>query len=114
MADYRALQRHADPGTDGERHWQGDQRVELDGAGGVALQQHLDHVGAVGAEHQHLAVGHVDHPEQAEGDRKAQRCQQQDRTQRQAAESLAEQFAYQQFALDLGQARFGGCAHARV
>jgi hypothetical protein len=37
-------------------------------------------------------VGHVDHAEQAEGDRQAQGCQQQDRTQ-QAAERLAEDLA---------------------
>ncbi|MNP54549.1 hypothetical protein D3C76_1491140 [compost metagenome] len=59
-------------------------------------------------------MGHVDHPEQAEGDGQAERGQQQDRAQRQATEGLAEQFADQQLALDLGQAGFGRGAYGRV
>ncbi len=59
-------------------------------------------------------MGHVDHPEQAEGDRQAERGQQQDAPQAQAAEGLAEQFAEQQLALDLRQAGFGGLAHGGV
>ena len=57
-------------------------------------------------------MGHVDHPEQAVGDRQAERREQQDRAQRQATEGLAEQVADQQPALDLGQAGGGGDAHA--
>lgn len=59
-------------------------------------------------------MGHVDHPEQAEGDRQAQCRQQQDRAQRQAAEGLAEQLSDQQLALYLGQAGFGGGAHGGI
>ncbi len=59
-------------------------------------------------------MGHVDHPEQAEGDRQAEGGEQQDRAQRQAAESLAEQFADQELALDLRQAGLGGLAHVGV
>ncbi|MCY1362423.1 hypothetical protein D9M69_491380 [compost metagenome] len=59
-------------------------------------------------------MGHVDHPEQAEGDRQAERGEQQDRAEAHAAERLAEQVAEQQAALDLGQAGFGGGAHRGV
>ncbi len=59
-------------------------------------------------------MGHVDHPEQAEGDRQAEGGEQQDRAQRQAAESLAEQLADQELALDLSQAGLGGLAHIGV
>ena len=112
--NYRALQGHADGRSDEEGHRQRHQRVERQGFRGETLEQHLHHIGGVGPEHQHLAVGHVDNPEQAEGDGQTQRRQQQDRTQRQAAKGLAEQFTDQQFAFDLGQAGFGGGAHRRV
>ncbi|MNE15807.1 hypothetical protein D3C80_1087280 [compost metagenome] len=107
VANHRALQQHADAGRDEERHRQRHQWVERQRLGGQALQQGLHHVGGIGTEHQHLAMGHVDHPEQAESDGQAQRGQQQDRPQRHAAESLTEQLTHQQLALDLGQAGFG-------
>ncbi len=59
-------------------------------------------------------MGHVDHPEQAEGDRQAEGGEQQDRAQRQTAEGLAEQFANQELALDLGEAGFSGLAYGCV
>ncbi|MNC67313.1 hypothetical protein D3C75_1177960 [compost metagenome] len=76
MANHRTLQRHADPGGDEKRHGQSDQRVELDGIRGEALEQYLRHVRGVGAQHQHLAVGHVDHAQQAERDGQSQGGQQ--------------------------------------
>lgn len=97
-----------------KRHRQRDQRVELDGLGHIALHHQLHHIGGVGAEHQHLAVSHVDHAEQAEGDRQAQSRQQQDRAQGHAAERLAEDFTHHQFAFDLGQAGFSGGVHGGV
>ncbi|MCY1418313.1 hypothetical protein D9M71_338680 [compost metagenome] len=114
MANHRAFQQHADACRDEERHRQCHQRVERQCFGGQSLKQGLHHVGGIGAKHQHLAMGHVDHPKQAEGDGQAQCGQKQDRTQRHAAEGLAQQLAHQQFALDLGQAGFGGGAHTRV
>ncbi|MNZ90696.1 hypothetical protein D3C78_1096650 [compost metagenome] len=114
MADHRALQGHADGGGDQESDRQGGQRVEVEVAGGELLEGALHQPGGVGAEHQHLAVGHVDHPEQAEGDGQAEGGEQQDGTERQAAEGLAEQFADQQATLDLAQAGLRGLAHHGV
>ncbi|MNV49420.1 hypothetical protein D3C71_1413740 [compost metagenome] len=59
-------------------------------------------------------MSHVDHTEQAEGDRKAQCREQQDRTEGHPAKRLAQHLADQQFALDLGEAGFSGGAHHRV
>ncbi|MNP73049.1 hypothetical protein D3C76_1697090 [compost metagenome] len=59
-------------------------------------------------------MGHVDHAEQAEGDRQSQGGEQQDRAQGHATEGLAKEFANEQFAFDLGEAGFGGGAHIRV
>jgi hypothetical protein len=59
-------------------------------------------------------VGHVDHAEEAEGDRQPQGREQQDRAQGHAAEGLAEDFAKHQFAFDLGQAGFGGGVHGGI
>src|SRR5450830_765315 len=114
VTNHRAFQGHADGGGDEKRHRQRDQRVELDGLRHVALHQQLHHVGGVGAEHQHLAVGHVDHAQQAERDRQAQGREQQDRTEGHAAEGLAEDLAQHQFAFDLGQAGLGGGMHRSV
>lgn len=97
-----------------KRHWQRNQRVELDGGGHVALHHQLHHVSRVRPEHQHLAVGHIDHAEQAEGDCQAQGREQQDRTQRHAAEGLAEDLAEHQFAFDLRQAGLGSGVHGGV
>ncbi len=114
MANHRALQRHANGGGDEKRHRQRDQWIELDGLRRVTLKHQLHDIGRVGAEHEHLAVSHVDHPEQAEGDRQTEGGEQQNRAQRHAAEGLAEHFADQQFALDLREAGFGGGAHAGI
>ena len=114
MTNHRAFQRHANGGSNEKRYRQGNQRIELDGLRGEALEHQLHHVRRVSAKHQHLAVGHVDHPEQAEGDRQPEGRQQQNRTEGHATESLAEHFADQQFAFDLGQAGFGGGVHTGV
>ncbi|MCY1416423.1 hypothetical protein D9M71_319290 [compost metagenome] len=59
-------------------------------------------------------MGHVDHAEQAEGDRQTECGEQQYRAQRHTAECLAEHLAYQQLAFDLGEAGLGGGAYAGV
>ena len=114
VTNHRALQGHADDGGHAECHRQCHQWVQRQGLGGVALEQDLHHVGGIGAEHQHLAVGHVDHPEQAEGDGQAKRGEQQDRAQAHAAEGLTEQLADQQLALDLRQAGLRCSAYRSV
>jgi hypothetical protein len=114
VTNHRALQRHADCGRDKKRHRQRDQRVELNRLWRIALEHQLHHIRRVGAEHQHLAVGHVDHPEQTEGDGQTEGRQQQNRTEGHAAEGLTEDLADQQFAFDLSQAGFGGGAHVGI
>ncbi|VVM90085.1 hypothetical protein PS624_02766 [Pseudomonas fluorescens] len=114
VANHRALQRHADRRCDEERHRQRDQRVELNRLWCVALEHQLHHVRRVGTEHQHLAVGHVDHAEQAERDRQTECRQQQNRTEGHAAEGLTEDLADQQFAFDLSKAGFGCGAYVGV
>ncbi|MNI39852.1 hypothetical protein D3C73_940430 [compost metagenome] len=114
MTNHRALQRHADGRGDEKSHRQRNQRIELDGLGREAQKQQLHDIGRVRAQHQHLAVRHVDHPEQAEGDCQAECGEQQNGAQGHAAEGLAEHLADQQFAFDLRQAGLGGSAHRRV
>ena len=50
------------------------------------FEGHLDRVGRVRPNHQHLPVGHVDDPKQSEGDRQAQSGQEQDAAQAQTME----------------------------
>lgn len=114
VADHRALKQHADPGGDGERHRQRRQRVERQPLRRKLLKQPLHQVGGIGAEHQHFAVRHIDDAEQAVGDRQPERRQQQDRTERQAAERLAEQIADHQAVLHLLQAALRLGAHRGV
>ncbi|MNN00384.1 hypothetical protein D3C81_1129720 [compost metagenome] len=114
MANHRTLQRHADGRGHEKRHRQRNQRIELDGLRCVALEHQLHDIGRVGAEHQHLAVGHVDHAEQAEGDRQPQCREQQNRAQRHATEGLPQELADQQFAFDLSQAGFGCRAYTGI
>ncbi|MNN08232.1 hypothetical protein D3C81_1210820 [compost metagenome] len=59
-------------------------------------------------------MGHVDHTEQAEGDRQTQCREQQNRAQGHTAECLAEHLADQQFAFDLSEAGFGRSAYGDI
>ena len=59
-----------------ERHRQRDEQGPLEMLG----HELLYHVGGVGAEHDHLAVGHVDDTHDAEGDGKSDGGEQQHRT----------------------------------
>ena len=59
-------------------------------------------------------MGHVNHPQQAVGDRQPQRGQQQHRSQRQPHKGLAQQIAEQQTMFDLLQAIAGRLAHRRI
>ncbi len=53
------------------------------------VHDRLHGVGRVRAEHQHLAVGHVDDAQEAEGDGQAERREQQHAGQRQAVQQIA-------------------------
>ncbi|MNP27588.1 hypothetical protein D3C76_1205080 [compost metagenome] len=114
MADHRALQRHAYASGERERHRQRHQRVEGEPLRGKLCHRLLHHPGGVGAKHQHLAVGHIDHSQQAVGDRQSERGQQQNGAQRQAHKRLAQQVADGLTVLDLAQAFCGGFPHPGV
>jgi hypothetical protein len=92
-ADHAALQRrtHQRRGHEGHRHR--SQQIPVKRAGQVLLEHALHHIGGVGANHHQLAVGHVDHAHQPVGDGQAQRHQQQDGAQADAAEHGAQAVA---------------------
>ena len=77
-------------------------------------QRLLNQPAAVGANHQHFAVGHVDDPQQSVGDRQAERGEQQDRAEGEAHKRLSEQIAQQQAVLDFAQALLRRRADRRV
>ena len=102
-ADHAALQQHAHQrrGHEGHRHRR--QQVPVKGTGQVALKQALHHVGGVGANHHQLAVRHVDDAHQTVGDGQAQRHQQQDAAEADAAEHRAQLVAPGQPGFHLAQ-----------
>ena len=67
----------------------------------------LHDVRRVGADHDQLAVRHVDDAHQAIGDRKAERGQQQDRPQRDTAEHATHHFAGGEALLDRAERSLG-------
>ena len=114
MADHGAFQRHTNTAGDQECHRQRNQRIEGQPLRSQLRQRLLHQPAAVGANHQHLTVGHIDHPEQTVGDGQTERGEQQDRTEGEAHKSLAEKIAQQQTVLDFTQALLGRRANRRV
>ena len=114
MADHGAFQRHTNTTGDQECHRQRNQRIEGQPLRSQLGQRLLHQPAAVGANHQHLTVGHIDHPQQTVGDGQAERGEQQDRAEGQAHKSLAEKIAQQQAMLDFAQALLGRRANRRV
>ena len=62
-----------------------------DGGNEAGAEDVLDDIAGIGADGDHLAVRHVDHPHQAEGDRQPERHDEQDRAQADAVEDRAEE-----------------------
>ena len=83
-ADDAALDQDADRAGDQEGQRHRDQQRVVEQAGIAGADDLLHHEGGVGADHHHLAMGHVDDAHDAEGDGKADRGQQQHRAERQA------------------------------
>ena len=76
--------------ADHERRRHRREQVEVEPAPARSVWNSAEHdVGRVGAEHQHLAVGHVDHAHQAERDREPERREQQHAAEAQAVEEVA-------------------------
>ena len=78
------------------------------------MHDRLHGVGRVGAQHQHLAVGHVDDAQEAEGDRQAERREQQHAGQRQAVQQIADEADHALVLTMASRARAGRGADARV
>src|SRR5690606_2221386 len=83
-----AVEKTYDAALDGDAHQPGDQEGRGDGDQQAPLdevgKQDLDSPGGIGAEHDQLAVGHVDHAHDAEGNGQADGRQQQDGAQARA------------------------------
>src|SRR5690606_40738088 len=86
-----AVEKTYDAALDGDAHQSGDEKGRGDGDQQAPLdevgKQDLDSPGGIGAEHDQLAVGHVDHAHDAEGNGQADGRQQQDGTQAQDRKS---------------------------
>ncbi len=106
-ADDAALERHADQRSRGRRRPAppppGTSRTA---PGSVAAEQVLDHVGRVGADHDQLAVRHVDDAHQPVGDGEPQRSEQQHAAEAHAAEDAPDHLAGGEAAVDRVQRHF--------
>ncbi len=114
MANDQPLQRHPHRGGNEKGHRQGNDGIEGQPLRGETGKEILHQPGGVCPQHQHLAVGHVDHPQQAVGNGQAKGGQQQDRSQRQSAKGLPQPVTPAQALLDLLQAVCSGGAHAGI
>jgi hypothetical protein len=101
-ADHRALEEHADRAGDQEGGRNGGEQVPVEEAG--PAEKILHDIGRVRADHDQLAVRHVDHAHQAVSDGEAERGEQQDRAERGAGEREAEPLAPGEARLDRAQA----------
>ncbi len=93
---------------------QREDRVPVEDARRELAHQRLRDVGAIGADHDHLAVRHVDDAQQAVGDRKPHRCQHQDAAEREAGEDPAEVFVDGQPTLHSCHCKLRRFAHPRI
>ena len=108
-ADDAPLQNDAHQGGKEESHRQGDDQIEVDPGGRhPGAKGFLDHIGGVAAQHDHLAMGHIDDPHDAESDGKTDGGQQQDAAQGQALEQIGGKADGGQFVVDGGQHLLGG------
>ena len=102
-ADHDALEHHARPRRRRRTPPAPRTQVPVEGARQVRAEQVLHDVGRVRADHDQLAVRHVDDAHQAVGDREPERGEQQDRAERDAGEGEAEPLAPREPALDLAR-----------
>ena len=86
-------------GGEGGRHRR--REVPVERAGKLRAEEVLHDVGRVGADHDQLAVRHVDDAHEAVGDREPERREQQDRAQAHAREERGPRAARARAALDL-------------
>ena len=93
---------------EGQRHR--DQQRIVEQAGIAGADHLLHHEGGVGADHHHLAMGHVDDAHHAEGDGKPDRGEQQHRAERQAVPGVLHRRPQREIALDRGDRAGRGLA----
>ena len=111
-----AVEEADDAAFDGDADGAGDEEGERNGDGERPVEQPrragadhlLDDEGRVGAEHDHLAMGHVDDAHHAEGDGKADGGQQQDRAEGDAVPDVLRRVPESEFAVDGGKRGGGG------
>ena len=114
MFDDGALQHEAERGGHEKRGGHGGHEIEVERAGQEALEERLHHVGGVSANHQKLAVRHVDHADQSVRDRQSEGGEQQHAAERQPGEHRAEELAATLCRRQLRQCNVGGAAHGGV
>ena len=102
-ADHRALQRDTNCRGDDEGGWQSHDQIGVNCAGQEFPEQELTHIGGVRANHQQFAVRHVDDAHQAEGNRQAERRQQQHTAERDAVKQIADKLSTLQPTVDFAQ-----------
>jgi len=110
-ADDAAFDHDADEARDDERRrHRDDERVfeqpRIGHVGGA--RQFLDHEGHIGADHHHLAMGHVDDAHDAERDGEPDGGEQQHRAEREAEPGVLRQVPYGEFVGDGGDRALGG------
>ena len=74
----------------------------------------LHDIGRIGAEHHHFAMRHIDDAHDAEGDRKADRRQKQNRRRRKPVPEVLRHAPHGEAGMDRGESRCGGALHRRV
>ena len=114
MTNNGTLKHHPDAGGYNKRHRQRNDRVERQPLWGEPGHHLLNHPGGIRAQHQHLPVGHVNHPQQAVGNCQPQRGEQQYRPQRESHKRLTKQIAPHQAMLNQFQTFGSGGTHASI
>jgi len=110
-----ALEQDADGTGDDEGDRDGDDEVPPEEAGRQRRAEDFLHdIGGIGAEHDHLAMRHVDDPHHAEGDGEADRGEQQHAAEADALEEVEAEADIELPALERGERGCGGVAHFGV
>ena len=108
------LEQHAHEQRHEERHGDGGEQVPAEGARQVRLEEGLRGIGRVGAQHEHLAVGHVDDAQQAERHGQPEGREQQDARERQPVDEAAHDADEPLLSQEGVDGALRGLSHARV
>ena len=111
-ADDAALDQDTDPAGNDEGQRHGNQQRIVEQPGITGADDFLHHERDIGPDHDHLAVGHVDHPHHPEGDGETDGGEQQHRAERQAVPGILHGGPHCEVTLDR-RGRIGGGARDR-